>query len=103
MYEAPPFVSPSVVGSVIGPAPNVSVSTAANRMIHIEGHLETGSGKKSTNVWHQRLRVMFYLIIQILALRCDAHTVHKFGGLYNDRFQCQQTGADGRSSLWACS
>jgi Peptide N-acetyl-beta-D-glucosaminyl asparaginase amidase A len=58
IYEAAPFVSPSTVGSVAGVAPNVSVTTSANRTIHIQGHLTTGSGKTTTTIWQQQLSVM---------------------------------------------
>lgn len=56
IHKAPRFVSPSVVGSVA--APNVSVTTTASRTIHIQGYLETGSGKTITACWHQQLNVI---------------------------------------------
>ncbi|KAF8581084.1 hypothetical protein K439DRAFT_257490 [Ramaria rubella] len=55
IHDAPAFVIPSVVGTVAGPAPNVSVTSTTKRTIYIEGRLETGSGKISTVVWHQQL------------------------------------------------
>jgi hypothetical protein len=58
-YSAAPFVNPVVSGNVAGPAPNVSVTTAASRKLSIEGQIKTGSGKVTTAKWEQQLKVAF--------------------------------------------
>ncbi|EIN14642.1 hypothetical protein PUNSTDRAFT_124096 [Punctularia strigosozonata HHB-11173 SS5] len=55
-YLAAPYVDPTVTGTVSGPAPNVSVTTAASRTLSIEGYVKTGSGKTTTVKWEQLLK-----------------------------------------------
>jgi hypothetical protein len=56
-YSAVPFVDPHVAGSVVGPAPNVSVTTTAIRQLIIIGEVITGSGCRTEVTWSQDLSV----------------------------------------------
>jgi hypothetical protein len=54
-YSAAPFVTAQVTGSIVGPAPNVSVTTTASRRLAITGNIITGSGVRKQVEWVQSL------------------------------------------------
>jgi hypothetical protein len=56
-YSTTPFVEPSVSGTVVGPAPNVTVTTTAHRKLIIEAELVNGKNEKHRVSWAQDLQV----------------------------------------------